>query len=392
MKYPVITLHSGRDQSISRRHQWIFSKAIKQKDPSIGDGDLVSICNTHGSIIATGHYQDSSLCIRILEFGDVVIDAELWRRKLLGAYQYRVALGLIGSTQTNAYRLVHGEGDELPGLIIDVYDRIAVLQAHSHGMHRQRHEIAAALMTLDVLQLSGVYDKSSDLNQHADSGNENRWLAGTGTNPVRISENGIVFLVDYIQGQKTGFFLDQRENRQLINTFASGKEILNCFCYTGGFSLYALTGAATHVTSIDSSSLAMEMLEQNLLLNQLGSHNSRCTNVMEYLNHTSDMYDLIICDPPAFAKNLHKRHNAIQAYKRLNAMAMRHVRPGGMLFTFSCSQVVDRQLFYNTIVAAAIEAERPMRVICEMSQGADHPVSVFHPEGSYLKGLALYLD
>jgi len=394
MKYPIAILHPGREQSIRRRHQWIFSKAIKRKDKSIVEGDVISICDTAGNILATGHYQDSSLSIRILEFGEAVINTVFWKRKLQSAYHYRKGLGLIPPTWTNAYRLIHGEGDELPGLIVDVYAHIAVLQAHSIGMFHQRQDIAQALMELSQLHLQGVYDKSSGvLPQGAISANENSWLLGSSNNRIQISENGIAFLVDIAQGQKTGFFLDQRVNRQYVREVSGGKSVLNCFCYTGGFSLYALAGSAQHVTSLDSSAHAMEILEQNVRLNYFkGDHRAISADVMQYLGQITDNYDIVICDPPAFAKSMHRRHNAVQAYKRLNAMAMKRVRPGGMLFTFSCSQVVDRQLFYDTVVAAAIEIGRPVRVMFEMSQGPDHPVSIFHPEVSYLKGLALYFE
>ncbi len=392
MSYPIAILHPGREQSILRRHQWIFSKAIKQKDKTIRDGDIISITDAGGIILATGHYQDSSLSIRILEFGDAVIDAGFWNRKLQSACAYRQKLGLIPNSDTNSYRLIHGEGDELPGLIIDIYDQVAVVQAHSIGMYRQRHEIADALLLLNQLGLQCVYDKSIT-EMSKDSSEKNRWLIGSATDRIPISENGIAFHVDVIRGQKTGFFLDQRLNRLFLKEYASGKDVLNCFCYTGGFSMYALAGKARSVTSVDSSALAIEMLEENIQASDFtGEHLVVAADVMAFLGQTTESYDLVICDPPAFAKSLHKRHNAVQAYKRLNVMAMKRVRPGGMLFTFSCSQVVDRQLFHDTIVAAAIELGRPIRVMFEMSQGPDHPVSIFHPEGSYLKGLALYLD
>lgn len=390
----MVILHPGREQSLLRRHQWIFSKAIRRSDKSITDGDVISICDAQGNILATGHYQDSSLSIRILEFADTVVNTEFWKRKLRAAVSYRKQLGLLSHPDTNAYRLVHGEGDELPGLIIDIYDRIAVLQAHSIGMYRHRLDIAKALLEVEDLQLHAVYDKSSEA-LHLDGSDDetDKWLAGRGETRIPITENGLRFLVDIAQGQKTGFFLDQRVNRHTIKEYTAGKEVLNCFCYTGGFSVYALAGGATHVTSIDTSANAIGMLEQNIDDNtHTGRHDAVTADVLHYLTHAKEQYDLVICDPPAFAKSLHKRHNAVQAYKRLNAMAMQRVRPGGMLFTFSCSQVVDRQLFHDTIVAAAIEVNRPVRVMFEMSQGPDHPVSIFHPEGSYLKGLALYLS
>jgi 23S rRNA (cytosine1962-C5)-methyltransferase len=392
MQYPLVILHPGREQSLLRRHQWIFSKAIKQKDTHIRDGDIISVADSNGNVLATGHYQDSSLSIRILEFAQETIDSRFWTRKLQSAFDYRRALGLTGNAETNAYRLIHGEGDELPGLIIDIYDHVAVIQAHSIGMYRQRQEIADVLKELTQSELHGVYDKSiAEMSKGTPE--QNRWLVGSAPDDIRISENGIAFVVDVVRGQKTGFFLDQRVNRQFIRDYASGKDVLNCFCYTGGFSLYALAGNARRVTSVDSSGIAIEMLEQNIQNCTFnGEHHTVAADVMQFLGQTNDNFDIVICDPPAFAKSLHKRHNAVQAYKRLNVMAMKRVKPGGMLFTFSCSQVVDRQLFYDTIVAAAIEVSRPVRVMFEMSQGPDHPVSIFHPEGSYLKGLALYFE
>jgi 23S rRNA (cytosine1962-C5)-methyltransferase len=392
MKYPSVILHPGREQSVSRRHQWIFSQAIRKKDKAIADGDIVFVNDAHGKVIATAHYQDRSLALRILEFGEVAINTAFWEKKLRSALNYRVSIGLIDNPSTNAFRLIHGEGDELPGLIVDIYDRVAVLQAHSIGMYRQRVEIAEALMQLKELHLQGVFDKSGDVLKIDETDNEMRWLSGSGPDQVAIRENGIQFKVDLVYGQKTGFFLDQRENRMFVKEQAEDKSVLNCFCYSGGFSLYALAGKASHVTSIDASLPALTLLEENLGLNGFEkNHDSIQGDVLPFLTQTNDLYDLVICDPPAFAKSMHKRHNAVQAYKRLNVLALKHVKPGGMLFTFSCSQVVDRQLFYDTIVAAAIEAGRPARVVHEATQAADHPVSVFHPEGSYLKGLALYL-
>ena len=394
MKYPVVILHPGREQSVTRRHQWIFSQAIRKKDKALADGDIVSVSDVNGKIIATAHYQDRSLALRILDFGDTIIDSTFWTRKLTSALAYRRSLGLVQSPATNAFRLVHGEGDELPGLIVDIYDRIAVLQAHSIGMFRQRHQIADSLMQLDGMDILGVFDKSAEvLKTDADEMNDPQWLTGSGKERVTILENGIQFSVDIAQGQKTGFFLDQRLNRMFVQEHSSAKSVLNCFCYTGGFSMYALAGRAKHVTSVDSSGPALAILQENLQLNGFAErHEAIQADVLPFLTQSHDLFDLVICDPPAFAKSMHKRHNAVQAYKRLNVLALKHVKPGGMLFTFSCSQVVDRQLFYDTIVAAAIEAGRPARVIFETSQAPDHPVSVFHPEGSYLKGLALYLE
>lgn len=390
VQYAKVILHAGREQSLLRRHQWVFSGAIKKKDKSISDGDVVSIYDHRGNVLATGHFQDSSIAVRVLAFEATEVNTAFWKQKLMEAYAYRHHAGLTHRDDTTAFRLVHGEGDELPGLIIDIYDRVAVFQAHSIGMYLHRVDIAHALMSIKDLQLETVFDRSvAGLSSPEDSA----LLAGREAGTVNIIESSIRFSVDIATGQKTGFFLDQRINRQLVKSFATGKDVLNCFCYTGGFSLYALAGNAQSVTSVDVSVPAMEILEQNLRENvYIGKHSAVCADVMDYLRDTDQTFDVVICDPPAFAKSVQKRHNAVQAYKRLNALAIQHVKPGGMLFTFSCSQVIDRQLFNDTITAAAIESGRVMRVICELQQAPDHPVSVYHPEGHYLKGLALHIS
>jgi 23S rRNA (cytosine1962-C5)-methyltransferase len=391
--YPLVVLNRGREVTLTRRHQWIFSKAIKSIDPGVVDGDLVHIADVNNTILATGHYHNSSLALRILDFKQAEINADFWMERFAAALTLRKALNLIGNQDTNAYRLIHGEGDELPGLIIDIYNQTAVIQAHSLGMLKQRHLIAKALMD-SVPGIQAVYDKRLEHLQHLTPDDQgNSFLAGTSETTIRIQEHGISFLVDIAEGQKTGFFLDQRVNRKLVQEYASGKDVLNLFSYTGGFSLHALAGGAQHVTSVDSSAAAIALLDHNISESGIsGLHQSVRADVMNYLNTSNVQSDVVICDPPAFAKSIQKRHNAVQAYKRLNVQAIRSVKPGGMLFTFSCSQVVDRQLFYDTIVAAAIEAGRPARVIFDLRQSPDHPVSIFHPEGSYLKGLALFIE
>ncbi len=393
MEVKSLKLHKGREQSVLRRHPWIFSRAIQTPTDDIQDGDVVNIQDNRGNVIGVGHYQNSSLSVRLLAFEETVIDPDFWHKHLEQAGKYRIDLGIWKPGYTEAFRLIHAEGDQLPGLIIDVYGEVAVLQAHSIGMHKARHEIAQSLVRLNTLKINSVYCKSHEAlpTNYADK-TEDEWLVGSLTNDIVISEGGIRFLIDIVSGQKTGFFLDQRDNRDLVRKYSKNAVVLNCFSYTGGFSLYALDGGAQEVTSIDTSAGALELLEKNLLLNSLQGHQSVKENVLIFLSKTEREFDIVIVDPPAFARSLSKRHNAIQAYKRLNMLAMARVKKGGMLFTYSCSQVVDKAMFHNTIVAAAIESGRLARVMHEMSQGPDHPVSIFHPEGHYLKGLALYLD
>ena len=394
MPYPVIKLHRGREQSVLRRHPWIFSRAIHQVPKSISDGDVVLIQDANGLALGIGHYQDSSLAIRILAFAETQIDNQFWKTRLAEAFTYRNRLDWLKPGHTNAFRLVHGEGDQLPGLIIDVYGPVAVVQAHSIGMHKARHDIAEALKHIPGLPIQAVYAKSKEaLPSDYAKDVTDEWLTGEPIEEIQILEGGIQFVVNVMTGQKTGFFLDQRVNREIVRKYANGATVLNGFSYSGGFSMYALQGGATQVVSVDSSLAALDLAERNAMQNAFpGKHTCVKENVLTYLNQTDSLFDLVIMDPPAFAKNLEKRHNAVQAYKRLNILAMAKVKPGGLLFTFSCSQVVDRILFNNTIVAAAIESGRMARIVHELSQGPDHPVSVFHPEGHYLKGLALYLD
>jgi 23S rRNA (cytosine1962-C5)-methyltransferase len=390
----IIKLNKGREQSVLRRHPWIFSRAIHSGAEALEDGETILIQDYKGSTIGTGHYQNSSLSVRLLAFEGVETDAAFWLKRLSNAAACREALNVRQEGITDTFRLVHGEGDQLPGLIIDIYGPVAVVQAHSIGMYKALTDITQALLQIDHLALEAVYTKSKDaLPTHFAQQVTDGWLHGHAPERLIVHEGGVAFQVNVETGQKTGFFLDQRENRELIRKYAHGKEVFNGFCYSGGFSLYALLGGATHVVSIDSSQAALDLLEQNLKINTYsGTHESIKENVLTWLGETDKRFDIVIVDPPAFAKTLKKRHNAIQAYKRLNMMAIARVKKGGMLFTFSCSQVVDKPLFHNTIVAAAIESGRQARIVHELSQGPDHPVSIFHPEGHYLKGLALYLD
>ncbi len=398
MTLPKIILKPGKDEPVRRFHPWIFSGAIARMEGSPADGDLAEVFGRDGRLLGVGHFHHGSIAVRLLAFGAADLqDPGFWEQKFRSAFQVRQTTGLAGNPDTDCYRLVHGEGDGLSGLIVDIYGPAAVLQCHSIGMHRQRHLIADALKSLYGEKLTVVYDKSKEAlpPKYADQ-MQNEYLLnapeGDAQPPVR--ENGVQFRVDWETGQKTGFFLDQRDNRQLLSRFVRGKTVLNTFCYTGGFSCYALKAGAQLVHSVDVSAKAMELTAQNVALNApyLGQHEGFTEDVLRYLNQTDRQYEVMIVDPPAYAKSMDKRHNAVQGYKRLNEAALRKVAPGGILFTFSCSQVVDRELFYHTIAAAAMEVKRPVRVLHHLTQGADHPVSLFHPEGSYLKGLVLYVE
>ena len=390
----IITLNKGRDQSILRKHPWIFSRAIQAIPKGLHDGDVVQVQDSDGNTLGVGHFQDSSLAVRMLSFEQVSIDHAFWKKRIQQAFAFRSALGLIQPGVTDAYRLVHGEGDQLPGLIVDVYGHVAVIQAHSIGMYKAQKKITDALISTRSLNVTAVYSKSKEALPGEYAKNiEDEWLTGDPIEEIIAHEGSLQFIINVMTGQKTGFFLDQRINRELVSRYAKDASVVNCFSYTGGFSFYALQGGAKHVISIDSSATALTLADKNAALNHFSEkHESLKENVLTYLSKTDQLFDIVIIDPPAFAKNLSKRHNAVQAYKRLNMLAMARVKPGGMLFTFSCSQVVDRELFNHTVVAAAIESNRMARVMHELSQGPDHPASIFHPEGHYLKGLALYLD
>jgi 23S rRNA (cytosine1962-C5)-methyltransferase len=398
MTLPKIILKPGKDEPVRRFHPWIFSGAIARMEGSPADGDLAEVFGRDGRLLGVGHFHHGSIAVRLLAFGAADLqDPGFWEQKFRSAFQVRQTTGLAGNPETDCYRLVHGEGDGLSGLIVDIYGPAAVLQCHSIGMHRQRHLIADALKILYGEKLTVVYDKSKEAlpPKYADQ-MQNEYLlnAPEGNTQQPVRENGVEFRVDWETGQKTGFFLDQRDNRQLLSRFVRGKTVLNTFCYTGGFSCYALKAGAQLVHSVDVSAKAMELTAQNVALNApyLGQHEGFTEDVLRYLNQTDRQYEVMIVDPPAYAKSMDKRHNAVQGYKRLNEAALRKVAPGGILFTFSCSQVVDRELFYHTIAAAAMEVKRPVRVLHHLTQGADHPVSLFHPEGSYLKGLVLYVE
>lgn len=394
MDYSQIILKKGKEISLLRSHPWVFSGAIQKTDKNIKDGDLVKVVSSDGRFLGTGHFQNGgSIAVRIISFQEMIIDQNFWNNIILNAYKYRKSI-FLPDTNTDCYRLIHGEGDGIPGLIIDVYHDIVVIQCHSIGIHKSVEDISNALLTSISEKIDSIYIRAKDtLPEQYALEISDEFVRGF-KNETTVKENNILFKINVVTGQKTGFFLDQRENRDLIRHFSRKKTVLNCFCYTGGFSLYALNGGAITVDSVDISQKAVELMDENIILNKFDTkHHSICANVMHFLNDDSvNQYDIVIVDPPAFAKSLHKRHNAVQAYKRLNALALKKVSKGGFLFTFSCSQVVSTQLFYDTIVAAGIEANKKIRVVKSLSQGPDHPVNLFHPEGHYLKGLVLYVE
>ena len=384
----VVRLKRGREFSVNRFHPWIFSGALESLPTDLVDGCWVEVQDYKKETIAFGHYQKGSITIRILSFGKTKPTDDFWRTKLETALRVRQGAGIVSET-TNCFRLVHGEGDGLPGLVIDYYHGAAIVQAHSAGMQTDRHEITNALRQLFGSELKAVYFKSAAKETTA----EGEYLFGMEAVPHIVMEHGNKFLVDWEGGQKTGFFLDQRENRKLLGQYSKGRKVLNTFCYTGGFSVYALAHEAEMVHSVDASEKAIDLTRKNLELNGFNSNLHACyaEDTFDFLKRRETAYDLIILDPPAFAKHKDARHQAMKGYQRLNAEAMKVIKSGGILFTFSCSQVVDRQLFYDTIVSAAIQTGRDIKVLHHLSQPADHPVSIYHPEGEYLKGLVLYV-
>ena len=388
-----VVLKRGREHSVARRHPWIFSGGIHSIDGSISDGNWVAVCTHDGRVIAHGHYQNGSISVRILSFGEKSPESNFWGKKISDAVALRLASGL-PSDSTNSYRLLHAEGDGVPGLIADYYDGVVVMQAHSAGMHHDRLLIADALKQVMGDRQKAVYYKSrSTLPAKLQAEQPDEYLQGLAAVPHVILEHGHRFYVDWEDGQKTGFFLDQRENRKLLADFSAGKDVLNTFCYSGGFSVYSLKAGARLVHSIDASEKAITLARKNIELNGFDSEEHACTAVdtFEYFRGKEGAYDVIVLDPPAFAKHRDSRHQAVKGYQRLNADAMKIIRKGGVLFTFSCSQVVDRRLFYDTIVSASMQAGRDVKVLHHLSQPADHPVSLAHPEGEYLKGLVLYV-
>ena len=398
-----VRLRKGKEESLKRFHPWVFSGAIAQMDEGIAEGDVVRVVTNTGDFIAVGHYQEGSIAVRVLSFSDVQIDDEFWHSRLLSALQMRQAIGIADNPNNNTYRLVHGEGDNLPGLIIDVYGLTAVMQAHSIGMHLCRKQIAQALVDVMESRISHVYYKSETTLPFMTADDMNGFLYGNSDDNI-ATENGLKFRVDWLKGQKTGFFVDQRENRSLLEKFSKGKRVLNMFCYTGGFSFYAMRGGAELVHSVDSSAKAIELTKQNVELNFPGDprHEAYCEDAFKFLEgigmpkaHSQKptaSYNLIILDPPAFAKHRGALHNALKGYTRLNQKAFEKIEHGGILFTFSCSQVVTKDHFRNAVFTAAALAKRKVRILHQLHQPADHPINIYHPEGEYLKGLVLYVE
>ena len=390
-----VYLKPKKEESLLRFHPWVFSGAIARVEGNPEEGEVVEVYTSDKQYIATGHYQIGSIAVRVLSFKKEEINHDFWVRRLTVARDLRKALRLIGTENNNACRLVHGEGDNLPGLIIDLYDHTAVMQAHSAGMHIYRHEIAEALKEVMGDTVQNIYYKSeTTLPFKADlESTENGFLLGGSTENV-AKENGLLFHVDWLKGQKTGFFVDQRENRALLEHYALGRNVLNMFCYTGGFSFYAMRGGARLVHSVDSSAKAIDLTRANVELNFPGDnrHEAYAEDAFKYLYRMGGEYDLIILDPPAFAKHRGALRNALRGYTKLNAKAFEKIRPGGILFTFSCSQVVSKQDFRNAVFTAAAQSGRSVRIMHQLTQPADHPVNIYHPEGEYLKGLVLYVE
>ncbi len=393
MNYIKITLKPGKEDSFRRLHPWVFSGAIARFERQPEEGDIVEINDHQGNFIGLGQYQIGSIAVRILSFNPTIIDTDFYRQRLQRAYDVRLSLGLLNE-QNNTCRLVHGEGDNLPGLIIDLYDRTAVVQAHTPGMHYARHQIADALKSVLGEHIDNIYYKSeTTLPYKAELDAENEYLLG-GDAPNIAQENGLKFYVDWVRGQKTGFFVDQRENRTLLERYSRGRSVLNMFCYTGGFSFYAMRGGAKLVHSVDSSAKAIDLTCKNVELNFPSDtrHQAFAEDAFKFLDTMGDQYDLIILDPPAFAKHKKVLNNALQGYRKLNAKAFEKIRPEGILFTFSCSQVVSKEQFRLAVFSAAAQSGRCVRILHQLTQPADHPVNIYHPEGEYLKGLVLYVE
>lgn len=389
-----VTLKPGKEQSLQRYHPWIFSGAIKSIDGDPNEGELVEVTDNQGAFLALGHFQSGSIMVRVVSFNQCNIDRAFWKAKLISALILRKQLGLFTSKHTNIFRLIHGEGDGLPGLIIDIYGSTAVIQAHSIGMNLIKSMLAELVVEVMEGAITSVYDKSTGtLSSRATEHSTDGYLIGRSATSELI-ENDNKFLVSWEEGQKTGFFIDQRDNRQLLAIYCSGKNVLNSFCYTGGFSVYAGRGGAKRVVSVDSSQKAMELTTKNMQQN-FGdgfNHESVCTDVFDFFRDSNELFDVIILDPPAFAKHKSALHNALQAYKRLNAVALSKLKPSGVLFTFSCSQVVNREQFRNAVFSGGIIAKRNLSILHQLTQPADHPINIYHPEGEYLKGLVLYAE
>ncbi len=392
--YKSVYLKRGKEESLLRFHPWIFSGALSGVDEGVQEGDIVRVMTSEKKFIAVGHYQIGSIAVRVLSFRDVAIDGAFWRSRLQSALTMRQTIGIADNPNNNTFRLVHGEGDLLPGLVIDCYGPTAVMQAHSVGMHMERKAICKALIEVMEGRIRQVYYKSeTTLPFKAGLDEESGFIYGSTDDDVAV-ENGLKFHVDWLKGQKTGFFVDQRENRRLLENYSRGRSVLNMFCYTGGFSVYAMRGGARLVHSVDSSAKAIELTNSNVAMNFPGDnrHAAFCEDAFKFLDANDDKYDLIILDPPAFAKHRAALHNALKGYTRLNVKGLQRIRKGGLLFTFSCSQVVTKDNFRNAVFTAAAQAGRKVRILHQLHQPADHPINIYHPEGEYLKGLVLYVE
>lgn len=392
--YKSLYLRRGKEDSLKRFHPWIFSGAVHHIEGEPEEGEVVRVFTADGSFIAVGHWQIGSIAVRVLDFEDRNIDADYWVERLKVAVDMRRSIGLFGRSDNDTYRLVHGEGDCLPGLVVDVYGKTAVMQAHSVGMHMSRHDIAAAIVAATDGMVENVYYKSeTTLPFKADLGQENGFILG-GSDENIAMENGLKFHIDWLRGQKTGFFVDQRDNRSLLEQYSKGRSVLNMFCYTGGFSVYAMRGGAKLVHSVDSSAKAIDLTNNNIALNFPGDnrHEAFAEDAFKYLDAMGGNYDLIILDPPAFAKHRDALRQALKGYARLNAKAFEKIKSGGILFTFSCSQVVSKDHFRTAVFTAAAQSGRRVRILHQLHQPADHPINIYHPEGEYLKGLVLYVE
>ncbi len=394
MAYNTLYLKKGKDESLKRFHPWVFSGALQQIPSGLEEGSIVRVLDSEGKFIAVGHWQIGSIAVRVLSFDDEEINFDFWKRRLKVADDVRRSIGVAGRADNTTYRMVHGEGDNLPGLVIDRYGSTVVMQAHSVGMHVCREEIAKAIVDVMNGEVENVYYKSeTTLPFKADLNQENGFLIGGSKDNVAL-ENGLKFHVDWLKGQKTGFFVDQRDNRSLLEHYAKGRSVLNMFCYTGGFSFYAMRGGAKLVHSVDSSAKAIDLTNANVELNFPGDerHKAYAEDAFKYLEAMGDQYDLIILDPPAFAKHKDALRNALRGYTKLNAKAFEKIKPGGILFTFSCSQAVNKDQFRMAVFTAAAQSGRSVRILHQLHQPADHPINIYHPEGEYLKGLVLYVE
>lgn len=392
--YKKLFLRKGKEESLKRFHPWVFSGAIHHIEGDPEEGEIVDVLTSEGEFIAVGHWQIGSIAVRVLSFEKRDIDTSFWEERLRVAYELRCVIGVARNPINNTYRLVHGEGDGLPGLIVDVYGKTAVMQAHSVGMHVNRNDVADAILKVTEGTVENIYYKSeTTLPFKANLGPENGFIRGGSPENIAV-ENGLKFHIDWLKGQKTGFFVDQRENRLLLEHYAKDRSLLNMFCYTGGFSVYGMRGGARLVHSVDSSAKAVDLVNQNMALNFPGDtrHQAFAEDAFKYLDAMGDQYDLIILDPPAFAKHKDSLRQALKGYTRLNAKAFEKIKPGGILFTFSCSQVVTKDNFRMAVFTAAAQSGRRVRILHQLHQPADHPINIYHPEGEYLKGLVLYVE